>query len=174
MDFSPNNQGVFNPRVDEAWKNRGIRQVYIGQAAYMNTLQNTLAQLNYIRDKGFSGTLLYSYRQPNCDKLKQEQVFNFIKEHFQPAETHTPSLPWKRDMGIIKGTVRRAGRPVYNAMVTLGTDPPCTQKTEPHGKYAFFSVRPGRYKLDVKGENAGRTVEVRGGQVLDEELELGQ
>lgn len=176
MDFSSNNQGVFNPRVDEALINRGIRQVYIGQAAYMNTPENTLAQLNYIRDKGFTGTLLYSYRCPSSGKVEQEQVFSFLKERFQPAETHPPPLPWKRDLAIIKGTVRRAGTPVYNAVVTLGTDPPRTQKTEPHGKYAFFSVRPGRYKLGIEGATgvgATRTVEAHGGQVLNEELTLG-
>ena len=63
MDFSPDNKAVFNPRADFAATNQGNRAIYLGQGSYMNTVENTLAQLASAR-KGFPGTVLYSYRNP--------------------------------------------------------------------------------------------------------------
>jgi uncharacterized lipoprotein YddW (UPF0748 family) len=64
MDFSPDNEFVFKPRADFAFTNQWNRTVYVGQGAYMNTKENTLAQLNYCKTKGFNGTVFYSYRNP--------------------------------------------------------------------------------------------------------------
>jgi len=177
MDFSPDNRNIFDPRADDALKNRGIRHVYVGQAAYMNTRENTLAQIQYVREKGFPGTALYSYRKPNSGKADPDQVFAFLKEHYQPTWTTTPTLPWKQTAGILKGTVTRGttNTPVYNAVVTLDSDPPRTQTTEPHGTYAFFDVAPGTYRVTAQAKHspaAIRTVQVLSGKVVAEALEL--
>jgi len=177
MGFSPDNQRIFFPRVDEAMKHRGIREAYVGQAGYMNTKENTLAQLNYVREKGFPGTAIYSYRKPNSRRVNQEQVFKFLKENHQPTWTDTPATPWKQIKGTIKGTVTHGARnaPVYNASVTLSAEPSRTQKTEPHGKYAFFDVRPGTYTVRAEMEGYGDatgSVELPAGQVLNTNLTL--
>jgi uncharacterized lipoprotein YddW (UPF0748 family) len=179
MDFSPDNRNIFFPRADEALKNRGIRHVYVGQGAYMNTKENTLTQLEYIRQKGFPGTVLYDYRHPNQGELNQNAVFALLKERFQPEWAETPVRPWKKSKGIIKGTVTGAGTnaPVYNAVVTLGTQPARTQKTEPHGKYAFFDVSSGKYSVRAEARDAASamaTVEVKPGQIVSLNLLLGR
>ena len=172
MDFSPDNRAVFFPRADEALKNQGTRHVYIGQGAYMNTQENTLTQLEYIRQKGFPGTVFYDYRHPNQGKLDQDGVFAFLKERFQPEWVQPPAMPWKKTKGIIKGTVIRAGTgtPVYNAVITLSTDPTRVQKTEPHGKFAFFDVSPGTYNVRAMfhgADSAEQTVGFEPGQVVN-------
>ena len=159
MDFSPDNNRIFNPRAEEAFKNQGNRYVCVGQAAYMNTKENTLAQLGYIRNKGFVGEVFYDYRHPNAGQADQSGVFAFIKAQFQPAWTNTPALPWKRAKGIIKGTVRRkGGEAIYNAVVSISTDPVRTQTTEPHGKFAFFDLAPGSYNITVRRDGLAETI----------------
>jgi uncharacterized lipoprotein YddW (UPF0748 family) len=64
MNFSPDNQNVFASRAAFARTNQGIRTVYLGQGAYMNTAENTRWQLSLAREMGFDGTVLYSYRNP--------------------------------------------------------------------------------------------------------------
>src|SRR5437773_9351490 len=100
----------------------------------MNTTENTLAQLQHVRGKGFEGTVFYSYRHPSKDKSDQENTFAAIRQNFQPEWTATPPLAWKKTKAIIKGTVttgkgafhnvkEQTPVPVYNALVTLNTDP---------------------------------------------------
>src|SRR5439155_24650450 len=93
MNFSTNNNNIFFPRADEALKNQGNRYVCIGQGAYTNLMENSLTQLKYVREKGFLGSVFYSYRQPGSDNAGQEQVFAFLKEHFQPTWIRMRVLP---------------------------------------------------------------------------------
>jgi uncharacterized lipoprotein YddW (UPF0748 family) len=172
MDFSADNKAIYFPRVDAAIQSRANRQIYIGQAAYMNTKENTLAQLNYIREKGFSGTALYDYRHPNKGQADQDGVFSFLCEHFQPAWTNTPALPWKQDRAIIKGTVsnKATGAAVYNATLTIDSVPSRVQKTEPHGRFAFFNLKPGSYLVHARANDLSavkRQVKLRPGQILN-------
>jgi uncharacterized lipoprotein YddW (UPF0748 family) len=170
MVFTTNNQHVFFPRVAAAATNMGIRHVYPGQGAYMNGLENTLAQLTHIRSnrsKAFPGTVVYSYRVSNNEALQQQTVFARIKEALQPEWTPTPPLPWKKSKGIIKGTVNAAGKPIYNAVVTIGTNR--ALKTEPHGAYAFFNLAPGTYNITATTDHClsvTKSVSVGNGQVL--------
>lgn len=151
MDFSINNQNVFMPRADVASTNQGIRKIYLGQAGYMNTPENTIIQLDYARAKEFVGTVFYSYRTPNTDRVNQEATFSFIKERFQPNWADTPVLPWKKTRGIVKGTIvlKGSGRPVYNAVVSLNADPSRSLKSDQRGKFAFFDLEPRDYTLSA-------------------------
>ncbi|MEK7684510.1 MAG: family 10 glycosylhydrolase [Verrucomicrobiota bacterium] len=177
MDYSADNSGVFNPRVDDAMAHQGVRRVYVGQGAYLNPKENTVAQLNYVRNKGLLGTLLYSYRTCNSGTVNQADTFGYIKTNYQPAWTAPPTLPWKATptKGIAKGTVTRQGSttPVYNATVTLNTVPARTQKTEAHGKFAFFEVPPGTFTMSVTAPGMGSAsgvADVTAGRVVTVDL----
>ena len=152
MNFSPDNKNVFIPRAEAAWKNRGIRAMYPGQAAYMNDKSNTLTQLAYLRKIGFPGTVLYSYRSPNEGKPDQEGAFEYLRDRFQAAWCEVPVLAWKKERGIIAGTVvsSKSRMPAYNARVRLDADTSRIQLTEPHGTFAFFNVNPGPHRLEVE------------------------
>jgi uncharacterized lipoprotein YddW (UPF0748 family) len=177
MDFSADNRGIFFPRADAALTNLASRHIYLGQAAYLNTRENTLEQLNYAREKGFPGIVLYDYRHPNSGAQDPAGVFSFLHERFQPVWTATPPLRWKQSRGIIKGiaTRRSTGKPIYNAVITINTDRVLTQRTEPHGAFAFSDLKPGRYLLRTQaGETntASATVELTAGHVLHLALNL--
>ena len=179
MTYSADNSGVYNPRVDDAFNNQGVRRVYIGQGAYLNTKENTVTQLLYARNKPLLGTVLYSYRTPNSGTVNQTTTFSYIRDNYQPAYEAPPVLPWKAapTKGIVKGTVTRqdTGEPVYNATVVLQVLPARAQQTEAHGQYAFFESAPGNFTIDASAAGLGTAtanVTVGAGQVVNVDLVL--
>ena len=147
MNYSADN-ATFNSRVDDAFSHQGIRRCYMGQGAYLNTKENTLTQLQYVRSKPLSGSLVYSYRTPNSGTVNQDATLQYIKDNFQPTWEATPALPWVASptTAIIKGTVvnQNTGDALYNANVKITGR---SQLTEPHGKYAFYEVPVGSYTV---------------------------
>ncbi len=147
MNYSADN-ATFNSRVDDAFTHQGIRRCYMGQGAYLNTKENTLTQMQYVRNKPMSGSLVYSYRTSNSGTVNQDATFQYIKDNFQPTWQPTPALPWVANptTAIIKGTVvnQNTGAALYNATVKITGR---TQLTEPHGKYAFYEVPVGSYSV---------------------------
>lgn len=175
MNYTSTNS-TFNARVDDAYANQGVRKVYMGQGAYLNSASNTVTQLKYARSKGLWGTNLYSYAVPNSGTVNQTNTFSYIKNNYQPTYAYTPKLPWKTNptKGIAKGTITRqaTGAPVYNATVTIGSR---TQKTEPHGKYAFFELAGGTYSVSATASGLGTatgSITITNGQVTNLNLAL--
>jgi hypothetical protein len=70
-----------------------------------------------------------------------------------------PAIPWKATptKGIVRGTVTRqaGGTAVYNASISINTTPARNQKTEPHGKFAFFETIPGSYTITATATDLG-------------------
>ncbi|MEI2722814.1 MAG: family 10 glycosylhydrolase [Verrucomicrobiota bacterium] len=153
MGYTADNSGVFMPRVDDAFNHQGVRRVYNGQGAYLNPKENTVTQLDYIRNKPLLGSVLYSYRVPNSGPLAQIATLTYIRDNHQPDWVDVPAIPWKTapTKGIIRGTVTRqvGGTAVYNARLTITSVPERNQKTEPHGKFAFFETTPGLHTITV-------------------------
>lgn len=158
MGYTSDN-GIFQARVDDAFNHQGVRRVYQGQGAYLNTKENTIAQLNYIRGKPLSGSVLYSYRVPNSGTVDRAGTLTYLRNNFQPTWVDVPAVPWKASptTGIVRGTVTRqvGGAPVYNATLTISTAPGRTQRTEPHGKFAFFETAPGTYTVGASAADLG-------------------
>ena len=181
MIYSNNNGSVYNPRVDDAWANQGVRRVYVGQGAYLNSKENTVTQLKYARSKGM-GTIYYSYRTPNSGEnttTTKAQTYSHIKSQFQPTWKPAPVLPWKSSptKGIAKGTITPWGssEPIYNATVTLRQGPDRTQKTEAHGTFGFYEVPTGIYTITATAPGMGiatNTVTVVAGRVTDIDLTI--
>ncbi|MGV3772450.1 MAG: family 10 glycosylhydrolase [Verrucomicrobiales bacterium] len=178
MNYSGNNSGVFNPRVDDAYLNQGVRKIYMGQGAYLNTPQNTVTQLKYARSKGLQGTVFYSYRTPNSGAVDKAGTLSYVKQNFQPTWVPTPTLPWKSSptRGIAKGRVTLPnGAEVYNASVSLNSNPAQRQQTEAHGAFAFFETVPGTYIVTASASQLGSasgTITVQAGKVSSVNLVL--
>jgi len=159
MGYTSDNTGIFVPRVDDAFTHQGVRRVYQGQGAYLNTAANTVWQLDYIRAKPFFGSVVYSYRTPNSGTPDIPATLAYIRDHHQPAWVDVPAIPWKAapTKGIVRGTVTRqsGGTAVYNATVSINTAPARNVKTEPHGKFAFFETTPGTYTITATATDLG-------------------
>ena len=159
MGYTSDNTGVFIPRVDDAYSHQGVRRVYNGQGAYLNTKENTVWQLDYIRNKPLYGSVLYSYRTPNSGTPDIPGTLSYIKTNHQPTWVDVPAIPWKATptKAIVRGTVKRqdTGAVVYNASVTINTSLARTNKTEPHGAFAFFETPPGTYTITATATDLG-------------------
>ena len=159
MGYTADNSGVFVPRVDDAYSHQGVRRVYNGQGAYLNTPANTVWQLNYIRNKPLLGSVLYSYRTPNSGTADIPGTLAYIRDNYQPTWVDVPAIPWKTTpmKGIVRGTVTRqgGGTAVYNASISINTSPARNQQTEPHGKFAFFETSPGTYTVTATATDLG-------------------
>jgi uncharacterized lipoprotein YddW (UPF0748 family) len=158
MGYTSDNS-LFQSRVTDAFNNQGVRRVYSGQGAYLNTKENTVTQLQYIRNKPLLGSMLYSYRVPNSGTVAQTATLTYIRDSYQPAWVDVPAIPWKATptRAIVRGIVKRQsdGALIYNATLAINTAPTRNQKTEPHGAFAFFEVPPGPYTLTATATDLG-------------------
>lgn len=177
MTYTTNNS-TFTARADDANAHQGIRRVYVGPGAYLNTKENTVTQLNYVRDSGFLGSVLYSYRVPNSGTVTRTETLNYIRENFQPTWKDTPALPWKTTTGIVKGRVidSETGEVVYNARVTLDAGSGSAQWSCVQGGYAFYNVAGGEYTVSASANGlvATETVTVTPGEVTAIDLLLDE
>jgi uncharacterized lipoprotein YddW (UPF0748 family) len=158
MGYTSDN-ALFQSRCNDAFNHQGVRRVYQGQGAYLNAKENTVWQLDYIRSLPLSGSVLYSYRTPNSGAADIPGTLAYIRDNHQPTWVEVPAIPWKTapTKALLRGTVTRQldGQPVYNASLTISTSPARTQKTEPHGKFAFFELPPGTYTVTASGADLG-------------------
>jgi len=161
MGYTANNS-TLQTRVTDAFNNQGVRRVYSGQGAYLNTRENTVYQLDYIRSKPLLGSVVYSYRTPNSGTVDIPGTHAYIRDNHQPTWVDVPAIPWKATptRAILRGTVTREvdGTTVYNADLALSGAPVLTQRSEAHGKFAFFEVAPGVHTLTVTGADLGTLV----------------
>lgn len=161
MGYTANNS-TFDARVTDAFNNQGVRRVYNGQGAYLNTKENTVYQLDYIRNKPLLGSVVYSYRTPNSGTPSLPVTHGYIRDNHQPTWVNVPAIPWKATptKAILRGTVTRqvGGTAVYNAELALSGAPAANQRSEAHGKFAFFEVAPGTRTLTVTGADLGTVV----------------
>jgi uncharacterized lipoprotein YddW (UPF0748 family) len=177
MNYTANN-ATYNARVDDAVNREGVRRIYMGPGAYLNTKENTLSQLLYSRNRGLRGSVLYSYRTPNSGTVNRAETFTHIRDHYQPTYAAPPPLPWKANPthGIIRGRVidEATGQPIYNANVVLATSPVRTQRTNPQGRFAFFETVPGSRTVGASaaGNSANATVSVSAGGNVFVTLEI--
>lgn len=100
-------------------------------------------------------------------RSKQEEAFAFLKQNYQPDWKPVPPLMWKKELGVAKGTVVRAGKPVYNATVWVEGQKH-SQKTDQNGMFAFFDLAPGKYILNIIDSSTNKhEIEVTCGKVLN-------
>lgn len=158
MGYTSDNS-LFQSRVTDAFNNQGVRRVYSGQGAYLNTKENDVWQLDYIRNKPLLGSVLYSYRTPNSGTPDIPGTLAYIRTNHQPAWVDVPTIPWKAapTKGIVRGTVTRqvGGTAVYNTTLSINTTPARNQKSDPHGKFAFFETTPGNYTITATATDLG-------------------
>lgn len=178
MNYSSNNS-TFNSRVDDAYNHQGIRVAYIGQGAYLNSKENTVTQLSYVRNKPMWGTIFYSYRVPNSGTVDRTATFDYVRSNYQPTWVETPDLPWKTnpDAGIVKGIVTRAdtGEVVYNANVSIDAGPGFSQYSCVQGSYGFYDADDGTWTVTATAAGLGEVTEsvtVIPGDVVTVDLEL--
>ncbi len=155
---------------------KGNRHMIIGPGIYLNSLSNSILEIQQTRTPspsgnyahGFSG---YSYRTPynggNWANFRPQLV-----SQVTPTWDDIPDMPWKSNptKGHISGTVTYAanGKWADGATVTIAGPVNKSMRCDGTGFYAFIDVPPGTYTVTAGMSgypNIVKTVTVAIGEV---------
>jgi uncharacterized lipoprotein YddW (UPF0748 family) len=159
------------------------RHVVVGLGSYMNTLEESLAQIRRVRGRSTNGAradgvALYVYNQTDRDRLPFAQFVEATTLGLTPSpatpvfapRAYLPSMPWKSmpTTGHLMGMVTTGdkpgdGAPRDGATVTLTGPSRRTTTADGNGFYGFVDVTPGAYRITAGG--ATMTTTVRAGAV---------
>jgi uncharacterized lipoprotein YddW (UPF0748 family) len=104
-----------------------------GQAAYLNSITGTVAQMAYARG-GCQGAATYSYASTDCEGRPATEFWDTVRSQVYPSPAAGPAMPWKQSptSGILFGTLTRSGTPdqIYGSWV-YGATMTATAAAEP-------------------------------------------
>ena len=109
------------------WKSQ--RHMFIGQANYLNTMADSITQMQYAHANGADGTVNYSYASTvdaNMDGTTETDWtwYNYVSANLFTLPSITPSMPWRNPAtateGTLWGRVTLGGVAVDNATVQVG------------------------------------------------------
>ncbi|MCP4590756.1 MAG: family 10 glycosylhydrolase [bacterium] len=156
--------------IDAAIAWRDERHVYCGQGNYLNSFDNSIAQLSYVYGQGANGSMNYSYAATRATETICDEYNNTANDpawftHLagalftNPAET--PEMPWHdpatATRGAVYGRVTDAGTgaPIDNATIRIDGLP--QTETDGNGYYLVnkLSAAVGGSLTEVSAESAG-------------------
>lgn len=155
---------------------KGNRHMVIGPGLYLNSLSNSILELQQTRTAspagnychGFSG---YSYRVPYTSGTWANFSPQLVAQ-VTPTQADIPPMPWKTNptKGHISGTVIFAdnGRWADGATVAITGPQNRSMACDGTGFYAFIDLAPGTYTVTASKSgypNNQKTVTVAVGQV---------
>jgi len=157
-----------------------------GQACYLNSISNSIHQMQVARNAGI-GLCNYDYASTNNESRPRQEFFDAVKANLYQTPVPVPDMPWKSNptTGIIFGTVTDASKPndpiylnwVYKATVTVSGPVTRSTQTDATGTYGFIDLPPGTYTISVtKSGLPSRTYSgqvLSAGEVLREDFDLG-
>jgi len=151
-----------------AW--RYSRHAYITQGAYLNTMANSVIQLQYARGAGADGLSTYNYVGTvgdlcACDASCWSTDWSWYTT-YAPANIFTwsaprPAMPWRNPATATEGTIwgrvtDGAGQPVDDAIVHIPR-PSISARTDGNGYYTLtlVSATAGGSSKTVTAQKAG-------------------
>jgi uncharacterized lipoprotein YddW (UPF0748 family) len=159
MNYKDENShgGQYRDWAQFAVENKGDRHAYIGQGCYINTLADSITQIEATRDLGADGHCQYQYQSTNDEGASDASFFATMASQVYTAPAATPAMPWKDNpnTGILAGTVTDAAQPndpiyadwLYQVTVNLNGPESRTVTTDATGFYAFVNLPPGTYTV---------------------------
>ncbi len=112
-----------------AWAAAAGRQTYIGLGIYLNTFEQTSAQLEYARNAGAAGITTYSYASTNDGGIPWDDWYDYVAAHHFTEPAEVPAMPWRDSgqatQGAIFGRVTdgATGTPIDNATLSVNGAP---------------------------------------------------
>jgi uncharacterized lipoprotein YddW (UPF0748 family) len=168
-----------------------------GQAAYLNSVPGTLAQMAYVRQSGCQGAATYSYGSTNRDGRPAGELWDAVRTQLYGLPASAPEMPWKQSPtgGILFGTLTHSGQPdpiyeswVYGAAVTASAAVTATAadkaapvvtynaRSDATGTYGLLDLPPGTYDLRIAGPGQAVRmcdgVVIRAGDVVRKDFQL--
>lgn len=166
---------TFNSWVNSYYNQQHGRHIYPAQGSYMNTISNSMTQLNYIRSKPMPGSEPYSYRVTNSGTVNRTSFKNSLLAGPYASTQSVPTMSWisSPTLGMLKGMVRNSsGVAIYPATVTIQSK---STKNSGTGFYGFTDLSTGAYTVTATaaGYNpASANVTITAGRVTTCNLTL--
>ena len=152
------------------WVNAAIgwrydRHAYIGQCLYVNSMANSVVQMQYAQDQGSDGTINFAYGATADNDLDGTSEadwswYPYVAENLFAEPALTPGMPWRTaatDEGTLWGRITDGitGDPVDDATVTVAGLP--AVQTDGNGYYVvtLIPATAGGTDYAVTTENLG-------------------
>ncbi|MBN1491704.1 MAG: family 10 glycosylhydrolase [Phycisphaerae bacterium] len=103
------------------------RHMYLGQAAYLNTMPNSVTQQAYSLGQGADGVVTYSYGTTRSDSTDYDAWYPYVATSLFTGTAATPTMPWRDPATATEGTLWgrvidwNTGEGVDDATVQVGT-----------------------------------------------------
>lgn len=127
-------------------------EVVVGVAAYLNSIDGTLAQVSRAQASGAIGVALYSYAGTNKDAQPRAALLDALKSGPFATPAAPPPMPWKAASGALHGTL--AGVPLVagqdGVSVTLDGPERRIVTSDGAGWYGAARLLPGEYNALVR------------------------
>ncbi|MCL6519386.1 MAG: family 10 glycosylhydrolase [Armatimonadetes bacterium] len=169
MNYTTDNQTFYTNALDSLSRSYG-HHIYMGIDGEMNSISNSIWQIENARNAGFPGMHLYSYAHPNAGVPDQDGFKAALLAGPYPTPATVPAMPWLNNptKGYLKGFIRNeAGNAVYPAtakILELGL----SDKNSGTGFYGFSEITPGTYTICVEAPGytaIQKTTTILAGQV---------
>jgi uncharacterized lipoprotein YddW (UPF0748 family) len=166
MNYFPDSSMApnFDHWIEFEKNHRYNRHVIIGMGDYLNTLEESLAQIRRARGHSSSGARAdglstYVYNQTNKDNLPFSQFVEATTYGLTPSpafpvfapNARIPPMPWKSEptTGHLMGFVTANDKPADGATVTLAGPVRRTTTADGTGFYGLVDLPPAVYRVSV-------------------------
>jgi uncharacterized lipoprotein YddW (UPF0748 family) len=156
-----------------------------GQAAYLNSIPDSIAQMAYARTAGCQGGATYSCAVTNKDGQPASDFWNAVRTQLYTEPAQVVDMPWKSApvTAILFGQVTAPGEPadpiyqswIYRATANLSGPATRSMSTDATGTYGFLDLPPGAYTVSVSKPGrpqSSRVVTVAAGDVVRQDFDL--
>lgn len=148
---------TFNSWVNTYYNQQYGHHIYVAQGSYLNTISNSMTQINYVQNKPMPGVEPYSYRVTNSGTVDREGFKSALLSGPFATYESVPTMSWisSPTYGMLKGFVKDAsGQPIYPATVTIQSK---STKNSGTGFYGFVDLSTGTYTVTASatGYNTG-------------------
>lgn len=156
-----------------AWETREVGgPVVVGMAAYLNGVDDTLAQVARAQATSAIGVAFYSYAVTNGDRQPRGVFLDALARGPFAQVAVVPSMPWKTQRGAVRGTL--VGAPglasVDGVVIAMSGPEQLTLVSDGAGWFAAPLIAPGQYRAQVtlgEGRALVATATVRAGGIAD-------
>ncbi|MFQ5807453.1 MAG: glycoside hydrolase family 10 protein [Phycisphaerae bacterium] len=175
--------------VNAALSWRFDRQMFCGQANYLNTKADSVTQLLYSLNAGADGTSNFSYyatADENMDGNWENDWtwYTYVSTNLFTTAVPTPEMPWREPNTAVEGTLwgrvadPATGEPIDGALIQVGSLDPV--ETDGNGYYVVTMIpaAPGGTAYDIAANKAGCSeaylpdVVVLPGEVVRQDIDL--
>jgi len=135
--------------IDAAIGWRYCRHMYCGQGNYLNSMANSITQLQYAYSRGVNGSMNYSYYATADNDLNGEwendwSWYPYVSSHLFTSPATLPTMPWRDPATATEGTLWgrvinwETGNPVDDATVQVDSLP--STETDGNGYYVVTLI----------------------------------